>query len=101
MTTKEQFISQLESDKTTYQESPTTFSKDFDKNVDHPNHYRPGTYEAINVINAWELNFSLGNAVKYICRAGRKDPNKEVEDLKKALFYIQSEIDRIKAEDHK
>jgi hypothetical protein len=100
MTTKEQFISQLESDKTTYQEFPTTFSKDSDKNVDHPNHYRPGTYEAINVINAWELNFSLGNAVKYICRAGRKDPNKEIEDLKKAIFYIQSEIDRIEA-DHK
>lgn len=100
MTTKEQFISQLESDKTTYQEFPTTFSKDSDKSVDHPEHYRPGTYEAINVINAWELNFSLGNAVKYICRAGRKDPNKEIEDLKKAMFYIQSEIDRIEA-DHK
>lgn len=98
MTTKEQFISQLENTQTTYKEFPKTFQKDSEKNIEHPNHYRPGTYEAINVINAWKLNFSLGNAVKYICRAGHKDPNKEIEDLKKALFYIQSEIDRIKTQ---
>ena len=98
MTTKEQFISQHQRDQTPYKELPKTFPKDLDKNDDHPNHYRPGMYEAINVINAWKLNFSLGNAVKYICRAGHKDPNKEIEDLKKALFYIQSEIDRIEAQ---
>lgn len=98
MTTKEQFISQLQNSQTPYQEFPKTFQEESDKNIDHPNHYRPGIYEAINVINAWKLNFSLGNAVKYICRAGHKDPNKEIEDLKKALFYIQSEIDRIEAQ---
>jgi hypothetical protein len=98
MTTKEQFITQLQNEQTPYQEFPKTFSEHSDENVDHPNHYRPGIYEAINVINAWKLNFSLGNAVKYICRAGHKDPNREIEDLKKALFYIQSEIERIEAQ---
>ena len=98
MTTKEQFISQIESTQTTYQEFPKTIKEDSEKNIDHPYHYRPRTYDAINVINAWKLNFSLGNAVKYICRAGHTDPNKELEDLKKALFYIQSEIDRIEAQ---
>jgi len=41
---------------------------------------------------AWNLNFNLGNAVKYISRAGKKDPEKYVEDLKKARFYIDYEI---------
>ena len=62
--------------------------------VNHPNHYRPGTYEAINVIEAWELNFSLGNVVKYISRAGIKDPNRRIEDLKKAKWYLEREIER-------
>lgn len=63
--------------------------------VDHPQHYHPGVYEAINVIEAWELGFSLGNAVKYISRAGKKDPAKEVEDLNKAIWYIQRHIDML------
>ena len=62
--------------------------------VNHPNHYRPGIYEAINVIEAWELNFSLGNVVKYISRAGIKDPNRCIEDLKKAKWYLEREIER-------
>ena len=60
--------------------------------ISHPDHYRPGVYEAINVIRAWELNFAMGNALKYICRAGKKDPETEIEDLRKAIFYLQSEI---------
>ena len=58
--------------------------------VDHPAYYRPGTFEAINVIEAWGLGFCLGNAVKYICRAGHKGV--PVEDLKKARWYIDREI---------
>ena len=54
--------------------------------IDHPKHYRPGTYEAINVIEAWGLGFNLGNAVKYICRAGLKGGVRE--DLEKARWYI-------------
>ena len=62
--------------------------------VDHPEHYggAENVYEAIKVIDAWGLGFSLGNTVKYISRAGKKDPTKEVEDLKKALFYLEHHI---------
>jgi hypothetical protein len=62
--------------------------------VNHPSHYggKDNNYEAIKVIDAWDLGFSLGNTVKYISRAGKKDPNKELEDLKKALWYLQHHI---------
>jgi hypothetical protein len=62
--------------------------------VDHPSHYggKDNQYEAIKVIDAWNLGFSLGNTVKYISRAGKKDPTKEIEDLKKALFYLEHHI---------
>lgn len=63
--------------------------------VNHPDHYQFGKdneYEAIKVIDAWDLGFSLGNTVKYISRAGKKDPTKEIEDLKKALFYLEHHI---------
>ena len=61
--------------------------------INRPKHYTEGRlYEPIHVIRDWSLNFSLGNAVKYISRAGRKDPAKTIEDLKKAIFYIQDEI---------
>ena len=62
--------------------------------VSHPSHYggASNVYEAIKVIDAWELGFSLGNTVKYISRAGKKDPEKEIEDLKKAKFYLDHHI---------
>ena len=62
--------------------------------IDHPEHYggENNPYEAIKVIDAWDLGFSLGNTVKYISRAGKKDPTKEIEDLKKALFYLEHHI---------
>jgi hypothetical protein len=61
--------------------------------VDHPDHYRKDTgYEAIDVIEAWGLGFSLGNAVKYICRAGLKQD--ALEDLEKARWYLDHEIER-------
>lgn len=62
--------------------------------VDHPPHYggEDNPYEAIKVIRAWGLGFSLGNAVKYIARAGKKDATKLVEDLKKARWYLDEEI---------
>jgi len=67
--------------------------------VNHPSHYggADDPYETIKVIDAWGLNFALGNAVKYISRAGKKDPSKTVEDLKKAEFYIRHEIDSLEA----
>ena len=65
--------------------------------VDHPAHYggELNPYEAIKVIEAWELGFCLGNAVKYISRAGKKDPEKTIEDLKKARWYVDREIERL------
>ena len=64
--------------------------------VDHPSHYRKDSgYEAIDVIEAWELDFCLGNALKYICRAGLKQD--AVEDLEKAEWYLRREIERRKA----
>lgn len=62
--------------------------------INHPIHYggEDNPYEAIKVIDAWELGFCLGNTVKYISRAGMKDPEKELEDLKKALWYLDHHI---------
>src|SRR5262245_10076306 len=61
--------------------------------VNHPSHYGGDTiYEVIKVIEAWDLNFSLGNAVKYIYRAGKKDGVDPLEDLRKAAWYLQREI---------
>lgn len=60
--------------------------------VDHPAHYggADNPYEAIKVIEAWGLGFCLGNTVKYIARAGKKDAT--VQDLKKARWYLNREI---------
>jgi hypothetical protein len=62
--------------------------------VHHPDHYggKENPYEVIKVIRAWNLSFSLGNTVKYIARAGKKDPSKRIEDLHKAMWYLQEEI---------
>ena len=63
--------------------------------VNHPAHYTDGKIEVIAFIEDKGLNFHRGNAVKYISRAGKKDPAKEVEDLKKARWYIGREIRRL------
>jgi|13_taG_2_1085334.scaffolds.fasta_scaffold112681_2 hypothetical protein len=65
--------------------------------VNHPSHYHPESIEAIEAINAWNLNFNLGNTVKYIARAGLKDKAKLIEDLEKAQFYLSYEIKRLKS----
>lgn len=65
--------------------------------VRHPAHYGGDTtYEAIKVIEAWELGFHLGNTVKYISRAGKKDQTKELEDLEKAAWYLQRYLNELK-----
>lgn len=65
--------------------------------IDHPVHYGGDTvYEAIKVIEAWGLGFCLGNALKYICRAGRK--GSELDDLRKARWYIDREIAKKESE---
>lgn len=64
--------------------------------VNHPPHYGGDTaYEAIKVIEAWKLDFCLGNAVKYISRAGKKDGNAEVQDLEKAVWYLRRRVEQL------
>lgn len=67
--------------------------------VNHPDHYGGDVpYEAKKVIRAWGLNFPLGSATKYICRAGKKGETKEqqIEDLQKAVWHLQDEIEHLK-----
>lgn len=67
-----------------------------DDPVNHPSHYSSaGGFEAINVIEAWNLGFCLGNTVKYIARAGKKPGNSELQDLKKAHWYLERRIAQI------
>jgi len=63
--------------------------------VNHPEHYTsdPSGVECIQITR--HRNFNIGNAFKYLWRAGLKDESKHVEDLKKAIFYIQDEINRL------
>lgn len=68
--------------------------------VDHPKHYggEDNPYEVIKVLRAWfglDIPFNLGNVIKYIARAGKKDPAKHLEDLKKARWYLDDQIKEI------
>jgi hypothetical protein len=66
--------------------------------VNHPNHYggELNPYEAIKVIEAWNLGFNIGNTVKYLSRAGKKDGNPPLQDLEKACWYLSREIQNLK-----
>lgn len=61
--------------------------------VNHPKHYNAGKIEVIEFIEDQDLGMHLGTAVKYICRAGKKDPSKVVQDLEKAVWYIRRKIE--------
>jgi hypothetical protein len=67
------------------------------ESINHPTHYggQQNPYEAIKIIEALDLGFCLGNTVKYISRAGKKDPTKELEDLRKARWYLDREIQKL------
>lgn len=66
--------------------------------INAPAHYRAGdTYQTILVIEAWDLGFRLGSVIKYISRAGRKDGNTMLSDLKKAQFYLNREVTVLEA----
>lgn len=62
------------------------------ENINHPEHYggEENPYEAIKVIEAWGLNFNLGNVAKYVSRAGKKGD--ALQDLEKAKWYLEREI---------
>lgn len=75
--------------------------------VNHPSHYNQGKFEVIEVIEDQKLGFHLGNAIKYICRAGKKIPDKYTDDMKrelttqdleKAIWYIKRHIETLKPE---
>ena len=74
---------------------PSTESPENDP-VNRPSHYTDGKIEVIEFIEDKNLGFCLGNAVKYIARAGKKDPTKEIEDLNKAKWYIERRIKELK-----
>lgn len=66
--------------------------------VNHPAHYNAGKIEVIEAIEDWMLSYHLGNAVKYIARAGKKDPGRVIEDLQKAVWYLNRRIELLQAE---
>ena len=73
--------------------------------INHPSHYNQNKngIEVIDIIEGqeWGEGFNRGNAVKYILRAGKKDPSKEIEDLEKARWYLNREINRLRANNEK
>jgi len=73
---------------------------EFAERIDHPEHYGgdENPYEAIKVIEAWDLDFNLGNTVKYISRAGKKSPDTYKEDLRKAMWYLERALNKISEE---
>ena len=68
--------------------------------VNHPSYYQ-GKIEVIDFIEDKGLGFNLGNCVKYISRAGKKNPEKLIEDLEKARWYLDREISRIEENEKK
>lgn len=72
--------------------------KEINDPVNHPSYYADGKIETIEFIEDKGLDFCLGNAVKYISRAGKKDPDKEIEDLNKAVWYINRRIKQLREE---
>jgi hypothetical protein len=65
--------------------------------VNNPSHYggAENPYEAIKIVEAWNLGFCLGNVIKYVSRAGKKDNNTLLQDLEKARWYLDREIDNL------
>ena len=78
---------------------PRTKAETPDDPVEHPGHYTDGGIEVIDYIEAKGFGYHLGNAVKYISRAGKKDPAKTIEDLEKAVWYIRRKIELLKKEE--
>jgi len=74
----------------TYGEPGFFSSVDVKEMVNHPDHYKGNKFEVIEIIEDYNLSFSMGNAVKYLLRAGKKDNT--IQDLKKAVWYIEREI---------
>jgi hypothetical protein len=65
------------------------------RKIHNPTHYTRGGIEAIDVIEAWRLNYHTGNVIKYLCRAGVKNKSEHIQDLQKARWYLDREIKRL------
>ena len=66
--------------------------------VSRPAHYTSSKVEVIDAIEAWGLGYHLGNVVKYVARAGKKNPTKDIQDLEKAAWYLNRHIEKLKEE---
>ena len=62
--------------------------------VNHPAHYTSGPVEVIDIIEGFKLSYHLGCVIKYVLRAGKKDPSKTIEDLRKAEWYLKRYIEQ-------
>ena len=76
-----------------YQSGQEQYEKTRDPAVDHPSYYSAGSIEVLDVITAFNLNFNTGNAIKYVCRCGHKPGADKITDLRKAVFYLNREIE--------
>lgn len=74
-------------------------SEEKKEQVNHPKHYNVGKFEVIDVIEDWQLDFHLGNVVKYVSRAGRKSDDTELQDLNKAMWYLKRRIELLEKKD--
>ena len=81
--------------------NPSVKIEKVNDNVNHPSHYTSGKIEVIDFITDQKLTYCLGNAVKYVARAGKKDPNKTIEDLQKAVWYINQQIKILQEDESK
>lgn len=79
----------------TEKENNTNRCKEENDIIEHPAHYTQGI-ECMDYIESHKLNYARGNIIKYVTRAGLKDASKEVEDLEKARWYLDREIERVK-----
>ena len=84
---KEAIEKMANDDTVIYEGQPCMSMRDNDP-VNHPSHYTDGKVEVIEYIEDKNFGYHLGNAVKYISRAGKKDPSKTKQDLAKAIWYI-------------
>lgn len=71
-------------------------NNDLREYVENPSHYNSGKIEVIDFIEDQKLGFCLGNVIKYVSRAGKKDSSKIIEDLEKAKWYLEREIKNLK-----
>ena len=76
---------------------PYDITKPENDPVEHPSHYTRGNIEVIEYIEDKNFDFHLGNAIKYISRAGYKQ--NAVEDLRKAIWYIERKISKLSGDD--